>query len=150
MNSTESNYAILDNGQFYFPASKHYTSSSTNVCCDRCNKSNLAACIGYQKSDLCLVCANELINNRLPIHTFSPYPEENRKKSDLLDNIIDFQVDPICKQIYPCLHDIVLYFQNGTSKKTTYNGTEIYNLYKSLNKTMGPHFEMYGEEPSYY
>lgn len=52
---------IITNGQFYYPASKHYA-RPCDVVCDRCQRHNLKACIGYGSMDLCLACANDIAN----------------------------------------------------------------------------------------
>jgi hypothetical protein len=51
---------IAMNGTYYNPAYKHY-GVKTNVVCDRCSRSNLNQCIGLDKADLCLKCADELM-----------------------------------------------------------------------------------------
>ena len=46
-------------GKFYYPASSHYGSHTTNVVCDRCGKTGLVSSIGYRDNmDLCLNCAD--------------------------------------------------------------------------------------------
>lgn len=52
---------IAKKGMYFCPAYKHY-GQMTNVVCDRCNKTNLKACIGYNDKDLCLKCADSLTN----------------------------------------------------------------------------------------
>ena len=52
-------YKVLDQGTYYYPAWKHYN-RKTSVFCDRCNRQNLRACIGYANFDLCLLCVDEL------------------------------------------------------------------------------------------
>jgi hypothetical protein len=52
-------YSVLDHGDFFYPAWKHY-GRKTIVFCDRCNRGNLPACIGYGNFDLCLTCVNEM------------------------------------------------------------------------------------------
>lgn len=47
---------ILTRGTFYFPAWKHYGSPETSVKCDRCERTDLLTCVGYERSDLCLPC----------------------------------------------------------------------------------------------
>lgn len=57
---------IVNNGIYYYPAKKHYLNHSNynnlNVVCDRCNRNNLAASIGFQKYNLCLLCVESIIN----------------------------------------------------------------------------------------
>lgn len=55
-------FKLLDNGTYFYPAWKHYN-RKTNVFCDRCNRQNLKACIGYANFDLCLLCIDELTRN---------------------------------------------------------------------------------------
>lgn len=50
---------ITTNGQFYYPAWKHYA-RKCDVACDRCQRHNLKACIGYGDMDLCLKCADAI------------------------------------------------------------------------------------------
>jgi hypothetical protein len=52
-------YQLIDHGTYYYPAWKHYN-RKTNVFCDRCQRQNLRACIGYSHFDLCLLCVDEL------------------------------------------------------------------------------------------
>jgi hypothetical protein len=54
---------ILKYGSFYNPAWKHYGIRGSNVVCDRCKKSYLSACIGFEDVDLCLTCSDELVRN---------------------------------------------------------------------------------------
>ena len=49
--------AILERGTFYFPAGAHYGNPDAKVICDRCKRSGIPACIGFERSDLCLPCA---------------------------------------------------------------------------------------------
>ena len=48
---------IVKNGTFYYPATNHYADEHDIVICDRC-ACEAGACIGYEKRDLCLPCAN--------------------------------------------------------------------------------------------
>ena|SRR5579872_6181535 len=62
---------ILKYGKYYFPATSHY-SYSCSVICDRCNKTNLPACIGCtlgdKTYDLCMNCVDGLTkDNKVPI-----------------------------------------------------------------------------------
>lgn len=57
----------LNNGIWYYPAWRHYN-SLVCVVCDRCNKSNLPACIGFDNIDLCILCVNDLININGNLH----------------------------------------------------------------------------------
>jgi len=50
---------LLRKGTFYYPAYKHYQPGAV-VICDNCNQKT-EACIGYLESDLCLQCANSII-----------------------------------------------------------------------------------------
>lgn len=50
---------IVVNGQFYHPAWKHYA-RKCDVVCDRCQRHNLKACIGYGDMDLCLKCTDSI------------------------------------------------------------------------------------------
>jgi len=52
-------FKAIDNGTYYYPAWKHY-GRKTSVFCDRCNRQNLRACIGYNNFDLCLLCVDEI------------------------------------------------------------------------------------------
>jgi hypothetical protein len=53
---------IVNHGTFYYPAWKHYSNPNL-VCCDRCGKKNIYCCIGFEKMDLCLKCADIIVNN---------------------------------------------------------------------------------------
>lgn len=54
---------IVKYGTYFNPAWKHYGSKNSKVVCDKCTLSNLKACIGYGDRDLCLSCANILLND---------------------------------------------------------------------------------------
>lgn len=77
-------YNVIDNGTYYYPAWKHYN-RKTNVFCDRCNRQQLKACIGYKQFDLCLWCVDEL--------TKSNYECLNKNCNDSLfinDTLVSF------------------------------------------------------------
>jgi hypothetical protein len=50
---------IIKHGTYYYPAERHYYAGCV-VRCDRCNRTNLRASIGYQEMDLCLACASQI------------------------------------------------------------------------------------------
>lgn len=67
---------VVRYGYFYYPAHKHY-GKFVSVRCDRCNKTDLTSCIGYDKMDLCLPCADSVVatrENKQPIDWFTPTP----------------------------------------------------------------------------
>ena len=77
---------IIKYGVYYNPASKHYASfGESNVACDKCHKSNLNVCIGYQNYDLCVSCVqkiNESSSNKIfnkPLTSKSPFVVEPYK-----------------------------------------------------------------------
>ena len=57
MNSQFEN--VIKHGTYYYPAERHYYSGCV-VRCDRCNRTNLKASIGYHEIDLCLACASQI------------------------------------------------------------------------------------------
>lgn len=64
-------YQIVEYGNFFFPAWRHYGNPSTNVRCDRCHRTNLACCIGFKDKDLCLRCVDfiaERMLNHITVH----------------------------------------------------------------------------------
>lgn len=50
---------IIHNGSLFYPAWKHY-GGPTRVKCDRCQKSDIGASIGYRDNDLCLICVEKI------------------------------------------------------------------------------------------
>src|SRR3990172_4781987 len=50
---------IVQLGKYYFPAHLHY-SRETTITCDRCQRNQIPACIGWQQYDLCLNCAQKV------------------------------------------------------------------------------------------
>lgn len=58
--------AILERGTFYFPAGAHYGNPDAKIICDRCKRSGIPACIGFERNDICLPCA-ELVALRTPV-----------------------------------------------------------------------------------
>ncbi len=70
--------AILERGTFYFPAGAHYSNPDAKVICDRCKRSGIPACIGFERNDLCLPCAEVVALRTTPaagsdrIHVLRP------------------------------------------------------------------------------
>ena len=62
--SREKTIQVFRNGIYYSPASKHYNNGNADlsVVCDRCKKTNLDICIGYETYDICLQCIQEISN----------------------------------------------------------------------------------------
>lgn len=46
---------ICTKGKYYYPANEHYNNEGI-VNCDRCRKTNLTDCFGYEDKDLCMQC----------------------------------------------------------------------------------------------
>lgn len=60
---------IVEEGNFFFPAYRHYGSVPKNIRCDRCQRTNLTCCVGYLDRDLCMRCVEivcEKNNDNLP------------------------------------------------------------------------------------
>ncbi len=57
---------ICQNGTYYIPAWKHYNNKQANVVCDRCKRTKLSACIGYDSYDICLACADKISEQLYP------------------------------------------------------------------------------------
>lgn len=58
MNSQQAYEYTVKYGQYFYPASKHYPhQQSPIVQCDRCNRTGLTSCIGWEECDLCLDCS---------------------------------------------------------------------------------------------
>jgi len=59
-----SNAKIFSNtakyGKYYNPASAHY-GPNTVVTCDKCQRTNLKTCVGYESYDLCLSCCETIV-----------------------------------------------------------------------------------------
>lgn len=53
-------------GKYYYPASSHYNNDSI-IQCDRCFRSNLHSCIGFENLDICLSCAQITESHMKPI-----------------------------------------------------------------------------------
>jgi len=54
---------IVNHGQYFNPASRHYPHMDLEfdaLSCDRCNRVNIPSCIGWRDYDLCLECATEV------------------------------------------------------------------------------------------
>lgn len=54
---------ILERGRFFYPAGLHYGNPDTVVICDRCRKSGIKTCIGYESQDLCLPCVEQVASS---------------------------------------------------------------------------------------
>lgn len=62
MSTTEQLTRVALSGTYFHPASRHYPDNpSSRVICDRCGMQNILACIGLDSMDLCLHCAQILI-----------------------------------------------------------------------------------------
>lgn len=60
--------AILERGRFFYPAGVHYGNPDASVVCDRCKRSGIKTCIGYDRYDLCLPCV-DLVAARISVPT---------------------------------------------------------------------------------
>jgi hypothetical protein len=57
---------IVTLGKFYSPATDHYPLvANAAVTCDKCKRTNLSCCIGYAAQDLCLSCAQAVVDSVL-------------------------------------------------------------------------------------
>lgn len=54
---------VLKHGCFAYPASSRY-SRPTKVICDRCDASDIPACVGLDTTDLCMDCVAVLVGSR--------------------------------------------------------------------------------------
>jgi hypothetical protein len=52
------NRAILERGVFYYPAGLRYANPDAAVTCDRCRRTRILACIGFEHYDYCLPCVD--------------------------------------------------------------------------------------------
>jgi hypothetical protein len=58
---------LIRNGTYNYPAGRRYevdgrAPGMTITICDRCGQTHLAACIGFQAQDLCLACAQIVLD----------------------------------------------------------------------------------------
>ena len=52
---------ILNDGQYYNPASEHYPHESNPIIsCDKCNRVQIPECMGWKEYDLCMRCVLEI------------------------------------------------------------------------------------------
>lgn len=52
---------IYKHGKYYNPAWNHYgQGAGVIVSCDRCHRAQLKICLGWDKYDMCLKCAEEM------------------------------------------------------------------------------------------
>jgi hypothetical protein len=59
--------AVVKQGTYYFPATSRYSNMVNPIVrCDRCQKTNLKACINHGQYDLCLLCADDLTEHVSP------------------------------------------------------------------------------------
>ena len=89
-------------GSYFNPAHNHY-GYETNVVCDRCFKSHLSICIGWQTYDLCLSCVNEIDKEMKKKSTTPTSPvfktnmEQNQFKTYMLQSQYRNCIDDDCK-----------------------------------------------------
>lgn len=55
----ENYHNIVKYGRYFNPAKAHYQNAEC-VVCDRCHKTDLSICIGYEDYDLCFSCVEEV------------------------------------------------------------------------------------------
>ena len=84
---------IVRYGVYYFPATTHYARPCV-VVCDRCNKTNLSVCIGYNNLDLCMQCVEKVAKD---INTPSD--------QTIVDNSPDYRVRMMPAKFYEELHE---------------------------------------------
>jgi hypothetical protein len=66
---------IARHGTYYMPAWKHYGDNRKTVTCDKCKRANLEVCIGHKEFDLCLICAEKVVEaNKLSAFAVPPPP----------------------------------------------------------------------------
>ncbi|AYV76023.1 MAG: hypothetical protein Terrestrivirus4_71 [Terrestrivirus sp.] len=87
---------VVKKGMYFCPAYKHY-GQKTNVVCDRCNKQNLKACIGYDNKDLCLKCVDNLLEleQLIPLDPIEPYMPSVPYKTPIPPMIPILPISPI-------------------------------------------------------
>jgi len=59
---------VIKHGVYYNPANKHYSYKGF-VTCNRCFKTNLDVCIGFNEYDLCLNCLQEILIHEKKMET---------------------------------------------------------------------------------
>ena len=59
MSEEKIHYQVYKFGKYYNPASLHYK-GPIEVGCDRCDKHDIVACIGWGEYDICLECIAEM------------------------------------------------------------------------------------------
>ena len=87
---------ILTRGSFYYPAWKHYGNPETRVKCDRCERTDLLTCVGYERMDLCLPCV-EIVAHWLAVPVGSvprPLGERPREVLPVMTLMVQPMFDP--------------------------------------------------------
>ncbi len=77
-------FKIVYHGKFYYPASLHYNNEFSNIVCDKCHRNNLKVCIGWEKFDICIQCAHQIMfdytgiryNPDIKIDDYKPIPRQ--------------------------------------------------------------------------
>jgi hypothetical protein len=64
---------ILERGSFFYPAGLHYRNPAATVICDRCRRSGIKSCVGYESQDLCLPCVEQIISSICALPSKSAY-----------------------------------------------------------------------------
>lgn len=76
---------IYKHGKYYNPAWSHYEHGAL-VSCDRCYRTQLITCLGWNQYDMCLKCADE-ISSIINIKDSIPYNEYKTKmQQDMFRN----------------------------------------------------------------
>lgn len=71
---------ILERGRFFYPAGLHYGNPAATVICDRCKRSGIKSCIGYESQDLCLPCVEQVVSSISVLPTASSRPLTNMEQ----------------------------------------------------------------------
>lgn len=85
-------------GIYYNPANSHYGGKG-QVNCDRCMRTNIPVCIGFEDTDLCVKCVDLMSNTNHQNNFKIPRDDIKRPTHDIIRMPLPYQTHPNDRQI---------------------------------------------------
>jgi len=111
---------ICQYGTYYNPAHNHY-GRQVDVVCDRCHKTGLGVCIGWQTYDLCLQCTQDIHDSgylvKPPMTQYPATVKPREPSSKMLQYMLrkEADIDQVSSNDRPLTY--MMQNQFGSSKK---------------------------------
>ena len=109
---------VLQNGSYYYPATKRYNSDEIIVTCDRCRRTDILSCLGYKNIDLCMTCVNELEKlyvSKTKIIQNGGYSNSENEINTIKTKMLQFQFNEKSNDDYPIRTKMIQFQFNDNS-----------------------------------